>query len=229
MKTNIQNLELLYIDIPQTWESQGVRTDGYHTLTERHFADGWRDVVRPEVQENERIGGSYYDETNNVLTYHIVTISQEEMNAAKLIGYNEKLQLAVADLRIRAKGMAIGKTGSNSYILAQVDFYQRKYENAISLNPVLEIDADLEAEGMRDFGLSLADFKALIISMYNIGKENENYLMCFIEQGRSAILTLMANEDWQSVDVAFELIENLKGITTIAEARLIKNQILELC
>lgn len=167
-----------------------------------------------------------FDSVNNII---IEGATPEQISLEKTTIYTEKLQLAVSDLRVRAKGLAIGKTGTNSYIIAQVDFYQRKFENASSLIPILEIDNDLESEGMRDFGLSLQDFKALIISMYNTGKEKENLLMSFIEQGRSAILTMMLNNDWGSVDLAFEMIENLKGIATIEQARIIKNQILELC
>ena len=156
------------------------------------------------------------------------TRTPEEINAENTEMYNERLQQALSDLRIRAKGLAIGKTGSNAYILTQVDLYQRKYENAVTANPIPEIDADLEAEGLRDFNMNLVDFKALIVSMYTQGKERENLLMCFIEQGRSAILTLMTANEWAKVETAFSLIENLKGITTIEEARIIKNQILAL-
>lgn len=155
--------------------------------------------------------------------------SQSDLDNQFKFYYEEKLKEMVSDLRIRAKGLAIGKTGTNAYILAQVDFYQRKYENASSLDPIPEIDADLESEGLRDFNLSLYDFKALIVSMYTQGKNNENLLMSFIEQGRSAILTLISFQDWNNVDLAFELIEKLRGITTVNEARIIKNQILELC
>lgn len=161
-------------------------------------------------------------------THWVEGVTQEETNEIKTNSYNEKLQSLVADLRIRAKGLAIGKTGSNAYIIAQIDFYQRKHENATTLNPIPEIDADLAAEGMRDFGITLELFKQLIDYMYTQGKEKENLLMCYIEQGRSAILTLMADNDWPKVDTAFSLAENLKGITTVAEAQLIKNQILAL-
>lgn len=155
--------------------------------------------------------------------------TEEEKNANKSALYLLKIQDMLADLRIRAKGLAIGKTGSNAYIIAQVEFYQRKYDNASNPDPIPEIDADLEAEGLRDFEMDLNTFKILIISMYNEGKLKENLLMCFIEQGRSAILTLMANAEWAKVDTALGLIENLKGITTIEQAREVKNQILELC
>lgn len=158
----------------------------------------------------------------------IESATTEEISSINIPIYTEKLQSLVTDLRIRAKGLAIGKTGSNAYIIAQVDFYQRKYENATSLTPIPEIDADLAAEGMRDFGMDLPDFKSLIISMYMQGKTAENLLMCYIEQGRSAILTLMDNNNWAAVDVAFLLAENLKGITTVTEAQSIKNQILAL-
>lgn len=189
------------------------------------FEEGQNPENSTELLSNGQIV-PVFDPVNNVI---LEGATPEQISLFKIPIYTEKLQLAVSDLRVRAKGLAIGKTGTNSYIIAQVDFYQRKFENASSLIPIPEIDDDLEAEGMRDFGLSLQDFKDLIISMYNTGKEKENLLMSFIEQGRSAILTMMLNNDWVSVDLAFEMIENLKGITTIEQARNIKNQILELC
>jgi len=153
----------------------------------------------------------------------------EELTESNIELYTELLKEKVACLRIKAKGMAIGKTGTTPYIMAQVDFYEIKFENASNSNPISEIDADLESEGMRDFGLSLQDFKNLIISMYNSGKEKETLLMSFIEQGRSAILTLINNHSWNCVENAFQLIDSLQESTTISEAREIKNQILELC
>lgn len=149
-----------------------------------------------------------------------------ELTDLKIKDYNERLQGLVADLRIKAKGLAIGKTGSNSYIMAQVDLYQRKFENATTLTPIPEIDTDLEAEGLRDFNMELSSFKSLIISMYNQGKSNENLIMCYIEQIRSAILTLINNEEWEKVDNAFALAYTLKEITTLTGAQAIKNQIL---
>jgi len=152
----------------------------------------------------------------------------EELTASNIELYTELLKEKVVHLRIKAKGLAIGKTGINPYILAQVDFYEIKFENASNQNPVSEIDADLEAEGLRDFGLNLQDFKNLIIQMYNAGKEKETLLMSFIEQGRSAILTLISNHYWNRVENAFLLIDSLQGVSTVSEAREIKNQILEL-
>lgn len=216
-----------YSDVPNSFYSlnynQGQRTDGYNLLgSEIHQQDGFLDLIFPEINDKQKLGEIILDNEN--YTYEIVLKSNEEIYAL----YLEKLQSQVVDLRIRAKGLAIGKIGANAYILAQVDFYEIKYENASNPNPITEIDDDLAAEGMRDFGMNLSDFKDLIITMYQAGKQKETLLMSFIEQGRSAILTLMANANWTAVDQAFLLTEELRGITAVEQARIIKNQILEL-
>lgn len=163
---------------------------------------------------------------NGVSFYEAAT--PEEINEHQVLKYTELVQEKVIEYRFKAKGLAISKKGTNAYISAQVDMYQRKYENAITQNPIEEIDEDLANEGMRDFGMNLIDFKQLIIQMYQIGKERENLLMTFIEQCRSAILTLISNSEWNKVEQAFIIINNMKTVESVEEARIIKNQILDL-
>lgn len=181
-----------------------------------------------EITEQKKIFIESCEKPMHINDEFIEGITQEEIKVEKTLFYTIKLQNLVTDLRIKAKGLAIGKQGSNAYIIAQVDFYQRKYQNAIDLNPIAEIDADLEAEGLRDFNIPLSEFKELIVYMYLLGEEKERLLNSFIEQCRTFITTQIELSEWQKFDDAFALAENLHGITTVDQARSIKNQIMSL-
>jgi len=79
MKVNLQNIENLHSSIPETWEVDGIRTDCYNTLIEKHFEDGWRDYVEPELQVNEKLGAKYYDIINGVVTSYVDVKTEEEI------------------------------------------------------------------------------------------------------------------------------------------------------
>lgn len=52
----------------------------YQSRTDLHHSHGWRDVVTPEFnRETERLGELYFDLSNDVVTYEVLTISQEEI------------------------------------------------------------------------------------------------------------------------------------------------------
>ncbi len=74
MKANKNDLKVLS-KIPKYYNN----TDSYNLLTEKHYEDGWRDVVTPELEPNEKLGGVYFDETNDVITYNVVVKSSEEI------------------------------------------------------------------------------------------------------------------------------------------------------
>lgn len=87
MKSNINNITQTHNEIPQTYEVEGVRTDNYNLCTERHYQDGWREVVEPTLKENERLGTLLFDAVNDVVTYNIELIpekSEQEIEAERL-------------------------------------------------------------------------------------------------------------------------------------------------
>lgn len=85
MKSNITQSPLrTYSSIPSKWPT--FKGELYHTLSkERHFEDGWRDVVIPELKINQRRGDIYYDKDKDVVTYKIISITFEEIRAAQLV------------------------------------------------------------------------------------------------------------------------------------------------
>lgn len=75
MRANKNDLKIVS-KIPKHYNN----TDSYHLLdSENHYEDGWRDVVKPTLQANEKLGSVYFDETNDVITYNVVVKSSEEI------------------------------------------------------------------------------------------------------------------------------------------------------
>jgi hypothetical protein len=75
MKANIKDLKVVK-EIPTHYNG----TDGYHKV-KTHHEDGWRDVVKPTLEANEKLGSVYFDEVNDVVTYNVVVKSTEEIES----------------------------------------------------------------------------------------------------------------------------------------------------
>jgi len=176
--------------------------------------------------------GAYYEvftlgeipEGANYEVIEIIEPTQEELNSIKFPIYIEKLQTIVTDLRIRAKGAAIGKSGTNGYVLAQVEFYEIKYQQCVSANNSQEIEDLLQNEA-DEYGITLEQFKALVISRYEEAREKYNLFMRMIERCRTKIQTLIENASWENVNVAFEIVATLDNVD---EAQSVMNEILSL-
>ena len=120
----------------------------------------------------------------------------------------ERLQDYSVDLRLRAKASAIGKKGSRDYIFAQVEMYELKYKIAKGIVSG-QYFTDLLTNESTEFGLSIEDFKALIISMYESAEATYQQFLFMIERCRTFIQTLIENNDFTKVDSAFALIDTL--------------------
>ena len=120
----------------------------------------------------------------------------------------ERLQDYSIDLRLRAKASAIGKKGSRDYIFAQVEMYELKYKIAKGIVSG-QYFTDLLTNESAEFGLSIEDFKALIISMYETAEATYQQFLFMIERCRTFIQTLIENNDFTKVDSAFALIDTL--------------------
>jgi len=60
---------------------------GYNKLDSLvHYTDGFREIVVPELEENQYKTNLYYDSENDIYTYKVETYTEEELNE------NEKLQ-----------------------------------------------------------------------------------------------------------------------------------------
>ena len=69
-------------EIPRSWEKRP-KMPNYDRAEERfpgiHYEDGWRNVIQPEISENQRRGELIYDEQNDVVTWKVIDLTEEEI------------------------------------------------------------------------------------------------------------------------------------------------------
>ena len=135
-------------------------------------------------------------------------ISNEELIAIRKKEYTSRLQELVAYLRIRSKACVMEKEGSSKYIFSQVEFYELKY-NVAKGNIINQVILDLIENEAVEYGLSLNDFKALIINKFEYAKNEYEVFLFMVERCRTKIQTLIENGDWVNIDQAFLLIASL--------------------
>lgn len=84
MKANLENIQKIYLDVPDTWIVDGVRIDNYKKSND-HFSHGWRDVVIPEISEHQ-ILSSEYILVGEIITKEVIDFTPEEIEV-----YNRSL------------------------------------------------------------------------------------------------------------------------------------------
>jgi hypothetical protein len=98
MIANLENIQLIYNDYPNTWLVDGVRIDNYKQSND-HFLNGWRDVVIPEITNLQKLSDTYIL-VNDIVTKEVIDFTTEEIEAynRSLIPkqvHNHKLRLAL--------------------------------------------------------------------------------------------------------------------------------------
>lgn len=188
------------------------------------YSNKIKNTLTNEVFEYSDSDSLYLDFVANNGFFENVDFFEEELSLIKTPIYMERLQNVVTELRIKAKGAAIGKSGSNSYIVAQVEFYEIKYQQCTNPNNSQEVE-DLLANEAAEFGVDLPTFKSYVILKYNEAKEKYNLFMRMIERCRTKIQTLIENNNWESADAAFAIVATLDNVE---EAQSVMNEILAL-
>lgn len=89
MKANKNKNGQIIVGIPKEWNRKGTPnqiTENYDKCfsEDDYSEDGWKDVVYPTISENQKQGAIYFDEENDVYTYHVIDKSTEEIQAEKL-------------------------------------------------------------------------------------------------------------------------------------------------
>lgn len=90
MKCNINNTPLKISSIPRVWN--GIRN--YQNATDRHFDDGWRDVVNPAYDSAiEKLGGLII--SGNQVTYEVIALNQSEIDQKIKLGLANQKQATI--------------------------------------------------------------------------------------------------------------------------------------
>lgn len=128
MKANIDDLKVVK-SIPKFYNN----TDSYHLLgDEKHKEDGWRDVVKPDLEANEKLGNIYFDKENDVITYEIIIKSELEIN--------NETRKAIRSIYQRAHEIK----GNDIYQEFRVDLIIALQKGDIDNNKLFEIEDLLE-------------------------------------------------------------------------------------
>ena len=98
MIANLENLQLIYNDYPNTFVVDGVRIDNYKQSND-HFLHGWREVVIPEITNLQKLSDTYIL-VNDIVTKEVIDFTAEEIDeynkpfVPKEV-HNHKLRLAL--------------------------------------------------------------------------------------------------------------------------------------
>ena len=82
MIANLENIQIVYNEIPNSWIVDGVQTDNYKK-SEEHYLHGWREVVIPTITHLQRLGSEYIL-VNDIVTKEVIDFTDEEIEAVKL-------------------------------------------------------------------------------------------------------------------------------------------------
>jgi hypothetical protein len=83
MKSNINNLSRTFSQLPKSWPARPNLINYDKADASIHQEDGWREVIRPTVQANQKLGELYYDQENDVVTYAVLDKTPEELEAER--------------------------------------------------------------------------------------------------------------------------------------------------
>lgn len=75
MKHLVKDGKIIQSGIPSNFRRESGQEfwGGYENMTDLHWLDGWRDEIVPNYNPTIQIlGEPYYDQTNDVVTYHVV-------------------------------------------------------------------------------------------------------------------------------------------------------------
>ena len=96
MIANLENIQIVYNEIPNTWIVDGVRIDNYKQSND-HFLHGWREVVIPAITDLQRLSDDYIL-VGETITKEVIDFTAEEIQALNLqkaiqidLEYKEKI------------------------------------------------------------------------------------------------------------------------------------------
>jgi hypothetical protein len=64
---------------PNVWWGEERVVGGYTNREDLHELDGWYNVVQPVIGENQKRGAIYFDADNDVFTYAIIKLTEQEI------------------------------------------------------------------------------------------------------------------------------------------------------
>jgi hypothetical protein len=243
MIANIDNLQRVYNEIPSRYVVNGNTIDGYDKLTENHFADGWREVIIPEISELQRLGDEFIL-VDDIITKEVINFTDEEieeLNANKILELEKKIIEKYNYLMMRALSSSMQKYGSYEYLNNQRQEYYEKYLVAKGLKISIHLNSSLQKEMNRDFtdaslittlayfGLTpeptkLENFYKLIIFKYEYAENRYEIFKAFCVDYRTKCRTFLELNQIDKLNQAFTMADNLSETITDEEIETLYNE-----
>ena len=131
-KCLIDNGNIEQIGLPNKYERPNgdLVLYGYGSMADTvHYNDGWRDVITPSFNDSTQyLGSIFYDETEDVCTYPVITKTTEELEA------EERQRLNNIDSRVNLRDVEILLAEVLKDKLDSLD--EQTVKHAISVYPV---------------------------------------------------------------------------------------------
>lgn len=154
------------------------------------------------------------------------TTWEEGADGTELIPpYTQRIQDAFTFLRRRALASSINKTGDWDYIFEQAEQYKIKYR--VAKGEITNVAVQqLIADEANDFGITVEQMNALIISMYEAGELAYNKFTAMIERARTKALTMLEIGAFSRALQIIELMENIPDQLTMEQAETLTAQMI---
>jgi hypothetical protein len=142
-----------------------------------------------------------------------------------IAAYTDRIQQAFTFLRRRALSSSINKTGDWDYIFEQAEQYKIKYRVAKGEITNVAVQ-ELIADEANDFGVTVEQMNALIISMYEAGELAYNKFTAMIERARTKALTMLEIGSYARALEIIELMESVPEQLTMEQAQVLTAQMI---
>ena len=208
-----------------------------------HYADGFRELVAPDLLENQKLGNIIYDLNSTVNTYEVIDLTQEEIDlisSDKVAIYKTRIANYFSYMYIRALSSSMNKSSSDlNYLLGIREEYKNKYEiskgivtegvlfdnTLLSIQGEMEdefseayLDAILPAYGLTPTGTHLQKMYQLIVFKYEYGYNAFVSFNAFVIRFRTKCTKWLDDLKYTELDTAFELVDDMPEQLTLTEA-----------
>lgn len=242
----VNNEILVFKEIPNKWGN----TFNYNKLdSSKHINDGFRELIKPVLSDNQKLGAIFYDGSNDYFTYNIINLTQSEIDekeSVKSLDYKRKIEDSFSYLYVRALASSMNKSKLDlSFLTAQREVYEDKYkvskgqlisgvvhDNTLSLIQAemndefseAVLDTILTEYGVTPTGSHLNKMFQLIVFKFEYGLGAFSSYKKFMEHFRTKALLWLDNKEWSKIDSAISLVEGMPSSLTLAEAESLYNQ-----
>jgi hypothetical protein len=232
MIANLENIQIVYNEIPNIWVVDGFEIHNYSQST-NHYAHGWREVVIPTITNLQRLGSEYVL-IGNIVTKEVIDFTAEEIeaeNARNLLALENRIIEKYNYLMMRALSSSMQKYGSYEYLNNQKQEYDEKYLIAKGLKVSIPLSNSLQKEMDRDFtevsliatleyfGITpvtdkLENFYKLIIFKYEYAKNRYEIFNAFCVDYRTKCRSFLELNQIDKLNQAFAMADNLPQTLT---------------